>query len=107
MPVRFELLTQSHPVAAFACTNRDMTAYLHKHAFTNQQHGLGNTYVAIDQETSDVTGYFSLATASMQVADLPPDLVRGLPGFPLPCLLLTRLARSASLRCSSRPCALR
>lgn len=97
MHLRFERLTAQHPIAAFVCTNVAMTDYLRKFALTNQSNGLGHTHVALDPATGAIAGYFQVAPTSIHVADLPPEMTKGLPGYPIPCLLLARLARAEHL----------
>ncbi|MDF5946852.1 hypothetical protein P4129_08025 [Pseudomonas aeruginosa] len=43
-------------------------------------------------EEGKLVGYYTLATSSVQLADIPADEAKGLPKYPLPAVLLSRLA---------------
>ena len=48
---------------------------------------------------SDVLGYYTLSSYAIDASELPPEHVRGLPGYPrLPAILIGRLARDRKHR---------
>ena len=50
-------------------------------------------FVAVLPTATKVLGYFSLSASSINAADLPPDMIKTLPRYPLlPVTLLRRLA---------------
>ncbi len=51
--------------------------------------------MALLVDAGRVAGYFSLTTGSVQRAEAPPALVRGLPGYPVGLVLVARLAVDA------------
>jgi GNAT superfamily N-acetyltransferase len=80
--------------AQFDCGDEPLNNYLHRHAWNNQQKSsIGVTYVAVDEVAPRaVLGYFTLAASSISRNILPKKLVRGLPPYDLPLILLARLA---------------
>lgn len=100
--IAFELLTSAHDVASFTCAKPDLHNYLRKHALTNVRTGYAQTYVAIDSETRKVLGYFSLSATSMEVKSLPREETAGMPKYPVPGVLLAKMARDISLDGSDR-----
>jgi len=56
----------------------------------NPSSGSAQTYVAIADEK--VIGYYSLAVGAVTHAEAPPRIVKGLAHYPVPVMLLARLA---------------
>jgi GNAT superfamily N-acetyltransferase len=78
----------------FDCGDEPLNNYLQRHAWINQQKSfIGVTYVAVDEGAPGaVLGYFRLAASGIPRDRLPKKLVRGLPSYDLPLILLARLA---------------
>jgi GNAT superfamily N-acetyltransferase len=83
-------LAKSHDINAFSCGSEPLDSYLKRYALGSQSAGAANTYVAA--AGSRVVGYYSLSTASVQYADAPERLRKGLARHPVPVILLGRLA---------------
>lgn len=92
MDIRFERLTDRHVVSEFHSGQSTIDDFLTKYALINDRRGLGTTIVALDAANGEVVGYFTLAAASVQTDQLPPAEARGLPKYPIPGILLARLA---------------
>ena len=63
--------------------------WLQRHAFTNHQNNSARVYVVC--RGARVCGYYALAASSVERADAPPRISRGLAKHPIPVLLLARL----------------
>ncbi len=86
-----ELLQKFHNRAAFNCGEEELDAYLHRYARQNAASGVGLTYVAVfPSAPSTILGYFTLSMSRVERALLPPNLK--VPPYPVPTLLLARLA---------------
>ncbi|OYT93739.1 MAG: GNAT family N-acetyltransferase [Burkholderiales bacterium PBB3] len=95
MPVdwRVEPLQKSHGREAFSCGHVALDRYLQQQARQDAQSQVAAVFVAVKPQDSTVLGFYSLSAASIDAADLPPDLVKKLPRYPhLPVTLLGRLA---------------
>ena len=57
-----------------------------------EKRNLGRTYVAVRRDEKRVYGYYTLASGSVSVQDLPDDAPRNLPRHPIPMIRLARLA---------------
>ena len=90
---RLERLGPHHQLGEFHSDNQVLDRWLQVYAFTSQQMDVARTFVLVDAER--VAGYFSLTMGSVQRAEAPPALVRGLPGYPVGMVLLARLAVDA------------
>ena len=94
MAVLIRRLEEQDAVASFDCGDEPLNNYIRRHAWTNQQKSsIGVTYVAIEEAAPRaVIGYFTLASASASRDVFPGKLVRGLPPYDVPLILLARLA---------------
>lgn len=87
---RLERLRSDHNVSAFACGIQDLDQWLVRHALAAQGMDSARTFVIVRGER--VVGYASLTMGSVQRADAPARLVRGLPAYPVGVVLIARLA---------------
>lgn len=81
-------LTEAHDLSAFDCGSAALNAYLRHHALNNQKAMLSRTYAASAE--SVVVGYYTLAIATAAHSEPPPKLVRGMPPYPIPAILMGR-----------------
>ncbi len=84
------LLTKSHDRSAFDCGVPALNEYLKQYALQNQRKNAARTYVAT--RGNRVVGYYTLAYGSVACDEAPPSVKAGLARFPIPVILLARLA---------------
>jgi GNAT superfamily N-acetyltransferase len=84
------LLGEDHDLAGFDCGNEQLNGWLRDHALASQRADLARTYLALDGDA--VAGNVSLTTGSVRREDAPKRYVRGMPGHPIPTILIARLA---------------
>jgi GNAT superfamily N-acetyltransferase len=84
------LLDGTHDVTQFSCSKPEMDEWLVQHALTNQNLNATRTYVTCEGDI--VRGYFSLAPSSIEFKNAPPRIQEGLARYPVPVILLARLA---------------
>ena len=87
-PVR--KLTPADSVALFDCGQPALNQFLQRYALVNQKAHSAQTYVCCWQ--GQVVGFYSLAVGSVDVADAPLRVVKGLARYPVPVMILARLA---------------
>jgi len=98
MPVRVEVLGRHHRVLLedFQNQHRTLVEYLQRFALRHAEKDLlGRTYLAIESETGSerLAGYFTLAAASVERTAVGSiESLDRLPRFPIPAVLLARLA---------------
>lgn len=98
MPLRLEVLGRHHRalLVGFSNQHRSLTDYLRRFAFRHAEKDLlARTYLAIDDQggRDRLAGYFSLAAASVERASVDSiESLSRLPRFPIPAVLLARLA---------------
>ncbi len=90
--VSFEFvpLTKAHDRAAFDCGVPSLNSYLQRSARQNQDRDIGRTCVALEPGQVRVWGYYTLSSASTEFEEYPENA--GLPRYPIPAVLLARLA---------------
>ncbi len=91
---RPELLAPRHKLEEFDCGKPVLNDWLVRHARQAQGAGSTKTFVAADED--QVLGYFSLTVGQIDTFDVPEHLRKGMGHYPLPVVLLARLAVSTS-----------
>jgi GNAT superfamily N-acetyltransferase len=89
-------LERVHDTAAFDCGVAALNQYLQKHALLNHQNRSARTYVAL--RDGRLVGYYTLAAGSVSRDQVPPRVAQGLGRYPVPVILLARLAVDVSER---------
>lgn len=84
-------LDASHNVEAFDCGKEPLNRFLQRHALANQKAGSARTYIICRKEQC-VAGYYSLAVGAVEDANAPGRVGKGLARYPIPVMLLARLA---------------
>lgn len=85
-------LGPTHDRTPFDCGRPSLDDFLKKYARQNQDAGLARTYVLLEDERPQVVGFHSLAAGQILRDELPAAVARRLPRYPVPVVLLARLA---------------
>ncbi len=84
------LLTQNHEVRDFDCHVLELNNYLKKHALQNILNNSARTYVTTVE--NKLVGYYALSFSSVSHESASPRVHKGLGKYPIPVMLLARLA---------------
>ena len=87
-PVR--KLTVGDLVDRFDCGQLALNQFLQRYAMVNQKANSAQTYVCCHGE--EVVGFYSLAVGSVDPANVPARVLKGLARHPVPVMILARLA---------------
>ena len=98
MPYRIEPLRRDHGREGFDCGEPALNEYLARYARQDEARGVSRTYVAVPDGEKRVVGFYTLSAGAVAFNDLPDDLRRRLPRYPIPVVLLGRLATCQSVR---------
>ena len=91
------LLERSDDRSTFRSGNIDLDRFFQRYAGQNQfRHHIGTTWVAVHGDR--IVGFATVSPAHLEVGELPVDLRRKLPAYPLPVLRLARLAVAEDVR---------
>lgn len=90
---RVEVLSADHDRSAFDCGVAPLNDYLSTRAGQDVRRRVAACFVALENVTGQVAGYYTLSASSIDVTDLPDDLRKKLPRYPtIPAILIGRLA---------------
>jgi ribosomal protein S18 acetylase RimI-like enzyme len=93
-----EPLGPKHDRAAFSCGVEILDAYLHKQAGQDLKKRAAVPF-AITPDGTTIAGYYTLSQYSVQLDEVPAEVVKRLPKYPMvPATLLGRLAVSSAFR---------
>ena len=89
---RIESLAASHDRAAFNCESKPLNLYFHQQVTQDTRRRVTACFVAVGVERR-IAGYYTLASASMLLSDLPAETGKKLPRYPsVPAVRMGRLA---------------
>ena len=88
--LRLERLDVRHDVDRFSSGRSELDDWLKRHSLAAQQMDSARTFVAL--RSGSIIGYFSLTMGSVLRDEAPKRLVRGMPSYPVPLVLIARLA---------------
>ena len=83
-------LDASHRLEGFDCGKPALTFWLLRHARQVQSRGSARTFVVCDEDR--VAGYFSLTVGQIDTLEAPERIRRGMGQYPIPLVILARLA---------------
>lgn len=88
-----------HDRAAFSCGVESLDRYLHRQARQDMRNRVATVYIQRTPDTPAILGYYSISNLSIEAHDLPLEMVKRLPRYPvLPATLIGRLAVDRSQR---------
>jgi GNAT superfamily N-acetyltransferase len=92
-----ELLGPDHVLESFDCGRASLNAWLTRHARQATSAGSARTYVVVDSEQKRVVGYNALTAAGLEREAATARMRKGMPQYPIPVVLLARLAVDVSV----------
>ena len=96
---RLEVLGAQHDRARFKCGVAALDGYFRTQATQDARRRASACYVAVQDETNAVAGYYTLAAGSVPLTDLPESLSKRLPRYPsVPVARVGRLAVDRSFQ---------
>ena len=87
-----EPLGSHHNRAQFSCNELALDTYLQHQASQDVRRRVAQVFVAVGDSPEQIAGYYSLSAASFDKAELPIELAKRLPRYPVPAAVLGRLA---------------
>ncbi len=84
------LLEPDHDRTQFDCGSDALNGYLKRFALQNQKKGMVRNYVTC--RGSQVVGFYSLSYGSVGQTDAPPSIAKGIGRYPIPVMILARMA---------------
>ena len=92
-----EPLGPDHAVEGFDCGQTSLNIWLMRYGRQAAAVGSARTYVVVDADQGRVVGYHALAAAALEREAATTRIVKGMPQYPIPVVLLARLAVDLSV----------
>ena len=89
---RVELLGAQHDRSRFSCGIAALDDYFQNQAGQDTRRSVTRVYIAVDDHTGAIVGFYTLSATSIAWLDIPEHLARKLPRYPIPAALIGRLA---------------
>ena len=90
--MKIEVLQAHHQKKSFNCGQDDLNKFIKQYASQHLKSGTSKTYVAIDDDTQQVRGFYCLSSTSIGFDGVDVVLTQRLPRYPLPCVVIGRFA---------------
>jgi GNAT superfamily N-acetyltransferase len=91
-------LSEEHDRSRFDCGEASLNDFLKQYARQNEEKGVGRTFVLTREGEQRVLGYYTLAAGEVARDKLPPKAAKKLPKYPVPVVVLGRLAVDLSVQ---------
>lgn len=76
----------------FSCGITDLDKYLKKYALRNQKNNVGTTWILHIKDQKKVQGYYTICASRVDHSNIPTSYIQSLPHYPIPCILIGKLA---------------
>ena len=91
-PPTVEPLGAHHDHASFSCGEPSLDRYIRRQASQDARRRGARVFVAHAHPPGRIAGYYTLSAASFEKDDLPAEVARRLPHYPVPAAVIGRLA---------------
>ena len=89
---RIELLRAQHDRSGFTCGKESLDRYFQRQITQDARRHLATPFVMVMPDGA-IAGFYTLSSTALRLSDLPEDVARRLPRYPLvPATLIGRLA---------------
>jgi GNAT superfamily N-acetyltransferase len=90
---RIQALSGSHDRSRFTSGSPALDRYFRERASQDIKRRLATCFVAVDVDSGEIAGFYTLHAAGIALTDLVPEIAKKLPRYPVvPAALLGRLA---------------
>lgn len=94
-----EVLSSTHDRTGFSCGTFALDRYLKEQATQDMKRRAALCYVACTEGSKTVAGFYTLSAGDVALKDIPEDLARRLPRYPvIPVARIDRLAVDQSFQ---------
>lgn len=90
-------IDETHDLGQFSCGTHELDDWLRRYALANHNLDATKTFVTCEPKAI-VRGYYSLAASSIEFENTPPRIKKGLGRYPVPAILLARLAVDSTVQ---------
>ncbi len=91
-------IADQHDRSQFDCGESSLNDFLKQYARQNEEKGVSRTFVLVREGEQRVLGYHTLAAGQFDRDNLPQKAAKKLPKYPVPVVVLGRLAVDRSVQ---------
>ncbi|MDE0240761.1 MAG: GNAT family N-acetyltransferase [bacterium] len=91
-PLNIEPPGPHHGRGSFSCGEPSLDAYIRRQASQDARRRVARVFVASGDHPERIAGYYTLSAASCEKDNLPAEVARRLPHYPVPAAVIGRLA---------------
>ena len=91
-PLVVEPVGPHHDRASFSCGEPTLDDYIRRQASQDARRRVAQVFVTMGDRPGEIVGYYTLSAASFEKDDLPKELAKRLPHYPVPAAVIGRLA---------------
>lgn len=89
----FVAIQKKHKRKEFDCGKQELNQYLSRYARQNHDSGINKAFVATKPDTPLVIdGYYTISSSTINFLSLPANHLQKMPHYPIPAVLIGRLA---------------
>jgi predicted GNAT family N-acyltransferase len=85
-------LKKAHERSTFHCGEPSLDQFIKQYARQNDAKDISRTFVLVREGEQRIFGYYTLAAGEVSRDAMPKELVKNLPRYPIPAVVLARLA---------------
>ncbi|RKH07595.1 N-acetyltransferase [Corallococcus praedator] len=97
-----QALSREDAASGFQCEHEALNRFFRQDAGQNQRRDVSRTWVLHRPDTRPdwprVLGYYTLSVGQVSRSEAPEDVIKRLPRYPLPAVVIGRLARDSRVR---------
>ena len=98
-PFRIEALTSQHDRSTFDCGSEPLNRYFRQQVTQDARRRVTACFVAVEQGREVLASYYTVASSSVPLTDLPEEITKKLPRYPsVPAVRMGRLAVDQQFR---------
>jgi GNAT superfamily N-acetyltransferase len=85
-------LSSKHDRSSFTCGVGPLDQYFRRQASQDIRRRIASCFVIVEAATGVIAGYYTLSATNLRLRELPDAMAGRLPRYPIPAVLLGRLA---------------
>lgn len=85
-----ERISARHETADFDCGSDTQNTWVRRHALQSDRMDSTRVWVVVRKDDSRVVGYYALSPGAVQPGSTPTRIIKGMPRYPVPVIILTR-----------------
>lgn len=86
-----ERISAEHETAPFDCGSDAQTTWLRRHALQADRTDTTRVWVVTEEGSRRVVAFYAISAGSVEHASAPPRVLKAMPRYPVPVIILTRL----------------